>query len=81
MQGSRIYKDNIAATNDPLVDVLEDSGAIVLGKTNTPEFGAGANTFNEYALQQTVPMKLVPLPHSALRFLHCNGNTEKLCAG
>ncbi|KAL3132404.1 hypothetical protein ABBQ32_008965 [Trebouxia sp. C0010 RCD-2024] len=45
--GSRIYKDNIAATNDPLVDVLEDSGAIVLGKTNTPEFGAGANTFND----------------------------------
>ena len=47
MQGSRIYKDNIAETNDALIDVLEDSGAIVLGKTNTPEFGAGANTFNE----------------------------------
>lgn len=49
LQGSRIYKDDIAATNDALIDVLEDSGAIVIGKTNTPEFGAGANTFNEYA--------------------------------
>ncbi|MEZ5863123.1 MAG: hypothetical protein R3D25_03275 [Geminicoccaceae bacterium] len=26
---------------------LEANGAIVLGKSNTPEFGAGANTFNE----------------------------------
>ncbi|KAL3156459.1 hypothetical protein ABBQ38_000764 [Trebouxia sp. C0009 RCD-2024] len=34
-------------SNDALVDVLEDSGANVLGKTNTPEFGAGANTFND----------------------------------
>ena len=47
LQGSRIYKDRIAAANDALVDVLEDNGAIILGKTNTPEFGAGANTFNE----------------------------------
>lgn len=45
-QGSRIYRDNIAKANDALIDVLEDSGAIVIGKTNTPEFGAGANTFN-----------------------------------
>src|SRR6185436_10365209 len=29
------------------VDRLKRAGAIVLGKTNTPEFGAGANTFNE----------------------------------
>lgn len=46
-EGSRIYKDRIAAANDALVDVLEDNGAIILGKTNTPEFGAGANTFND----------------------------------
>ena len=49
-QGSLIYKDQIAEENDPLVDVLLQSGAIILGKTNTPEFGAGANTFNEYVL-------------------------------
>ena len=49
LQGSRIYKDHVALANDPLADVLEEHGAIVLGKTNTPEFGAGANTFNELA--------------------------------
>ena len=47
LQGSRIYKDRIAASNDALVDVLEDNGAIIIGMTKTPEFGAGANTFNE----------------------------------
>ena len=47
-QGSLIYKDQIAEENDPLVDVLLQSGVIILGKTNTPEFGAGANTFNKY---------------------------------
>lgn len=47
-QGSPIYKDHIAPANDALIDVLEASGAIVIGKTNTPEFGAGANTFNQY---------------------------------
>ena len=68
MQGSRIYKDNIAAANDALVDVLEDSGAIIIGKTNTPEFGAGANTFNEYAI--TNCHRRPPLAHCVLRILH-----------
>lgn len=49
-QGSLVYKDQVAQENDPLVDTLLQSGAIILGKTNTPEFGAGANTFNEYVL-------------------------------
>lgn len=56
MQGSRIYKDNIAEANDALIDVLEENGAIVIGKTNTPEFGAGANTFNEYAMLHCIPV-------------------------
>src|SRR5436190_3025770 len=46
-QGSPIYKDNVPATSDVLVETLEDNGAIVYAKSNTPEFGAGANTFNE----------------------------------
>lgn len=49
-QGSLIYKDQIADENDPLIDILLQSGIIILGKTNTPEFGAGANTFNKYML-------------------------------
>jgi amidase len=39
--------DNIAEESDPLVERLEERGAIVMGKTNTPEFGAGGNTFND----------------------------------
>ncbi len=45
--GSKGLADNIAKSNDPIVDTLEDRGAIVMGKTNTPEMGAGGNTFNE----------------------------------
>jgi amidase len=46
-QGSPIYKDNVPARSDLLVEHLESNGAIVYAKSNTPEFGAGANTFNE----------------------------------
>ena len=30
-----------------LVSQLRDAGAVILGKTNTPEFGAGSQTYNE----------------------------------
>jgi amidase len=46
-QGSPIYRDNIPARSDILVERLEDNGAVIYAKSNTPEFGAGANTFNE----------------------------------
>ena len=46
-QGSPIFKDNIPARSDIMVEHLEDNGAVVYAKSNTPEFGAGANTFNE----------------------------------
>ncbi|TPQ32254.1 amidase [Bradyrhizobium guangdongense] len=46
-QGSPIFKDNIPARSDILVENLEGNGAVVYAKSNTPEFGAGANTFNE----------------------------------
>jgi len=46
-QGSPIYKDNIPARSDLMVEHLEANGAVVYAKSNTPEFGAGANTFNE----------------------------------
>lgn len=41
------FKAHISETSDPLVDTMEANGALVVGKTNTPEMGAGANTFNE----------------------------------
>ena len=46
-QGSPIFADRIAETSDILVTNLEDKGGIVYAMSNTPEFGAGANTFNE----------------------------------
>ena len=46
-QGSRIFKDNVSVHSDIVVGHLEDNGAVVYAKSNTPEFGAGANTFNE----------------------------------
>src|SRR5258706_239533 len=45
--GSPIYKDNIPAESDLLVERLRRAGAITIGKTNTPEFGAGSQTFNK----------------------------------
>ena len=45
--GSPIYADHVPARSDILVERLEANGAVVIGKSNTPEFGAGASTFNE----------------------------------
>src|ERR1700759_3148553 len=46
-QGSPIFKDNVSARSDIVVEHLEGNGGVVYAKSNTPEFGAGANTFNE----------------------------------
>jgi amidase len=44
--GSPIHRDNVPAENHALVERLSAAGAITLGKTNTPEFAAGSQTFN-----------------------------------
>ncbi|HVJ55086.1 MAG TPA: amidase family protein [Aliidongia sp.] len=44
--GSLLYKDHVPATDEAVVARMRAAGGIVLGKTNTPEFGAGANTRN-----------------------------------
>src|ERR1044072_8994919 len=46
-QGSPIYANHIPEQSDVLVERLEAQGGIVYAMSNTPEFGAGANTFNE----------------------------------
>jgi amidase len=46
-QGSPIFKDHISAHSDIVVEHLEQNGGVIYAKSNTPEFGAGANTFNE----------------------------------
>src|ERR1700722_10601184 len=44
--GSVIFRDHVPTADERLVAGVRQAGAIVLGKTNTPEFGAGANTRN-----------------------------------
>ena len=44
--GSPVYKDFVPDQNLLLVERLQAAGAISVGKTNTPEFGAGSQTFN-----------------------------------
>ena len=44
--GSPLYKDNIPTEDDIVVDRMRRAGAITIGKTNTPEFGSGSQTFN-----------------------------------
>lgn len=45
--GSPIFADAVPETSDVAVLTLEAAGGVVYAKSNTPEFGAGANTFNE----------------------------------
>ena len=44
--GSPIYADNVPGEDHAIVERLRAAGAITLGKTNTPEFAAGSQTFN-----------------------------------
>ena len=44
--GSPIFKDHVPDHSMLVVDRSWDAGAICVGKTNTPEFGAGSQTFN-----------------------------------
>jgi amidase len=44
--GSLVYKDHVPTEDHVLAERLKAAGAILIGKTNTPEFGAGSQTFN-----------------------------------
>jgi len=45
--GSPIYENNVPEADHVLVERLKAAGAITIGKTNTPEFAAGSQTFNK----------------------------------
>ena len=45
--GSPVYADHVPAEDALVVKRLRDAGAIIMGKTNCPEFAAGGNTFND----------------------------------
>ena len=44
--GSLLFADHVPEQDELLVTRMADAGAISLGKTNTPEFGAGSHTVN-----------------------------------
>ncbi|MDT3677813.1 MAG: amidase family protein [Burkholderiaceae bacterium] len=44
--GSPIFADHIPTANDPVVQRVLDADALLIAKSNTPEFAAGAQTFN-----------------------------------
>ena len=45
--GSPIFADHVPATDALIVSRMRAAGAVTLGKTNVPEFGAGSHTFNK----------------------------------
>jgi amidase len=44
--GSPIYRDHVPTQDALLVERLRGAGAVIIGKTNVPEFGTGSHTFN-----------------------------------
>ena len=45
-QGSPFFRDFVPDTDAPIITLIRNAGALTVGKTNTPEFGAGSHTFN-----------------------------------
>lgn len=62
--GSPIYADHVPQRSDILVERLESEGAVIYAKSNTPEFGAGAQTFNE-VFSSYLPLDDPPGPFAA----------------
>lgn len=44
--GSPLYRGQVSTQDDIMVERMRAAGAIIIGKTNTPEFGAGSHTYN-----------------------------------
>jgi amidase len=45
-QGSPFFRDFVPDADAPIITLIRKGGALTVGKTNTPEFGAGSHTFN-----------------------------------
>ena len=56
------FADNIATEDDPLVARLRSAGAVIIGHTNTPEFGLGSHTFNQLFGKTLNPYDLTKTP-------------------
>ncbi len=74
--GSVLYADHVPAADEALVARLRDAGAIIVGKTNTPEFGAGAHTDNRVYGATLNPFDLARTPGGS-----SGGSAVALAAG
>lgn len=45
--GSPIFRNHVPVADALIVERIRNAGAVLVGKTNTPEFGAGSQTFNK----------------------------------
>ena len=74
--GSPIQKEFVATADSIMVERLRKAGAIFIGKTNTPEFGLGSQTYNpvygSHAMPMTNPAHVVVVVE-VLRFLWRSG--------
>ncbi len=67
--GSPLYKDHVPEEDAEAVRRLKAAGAIVLAKTNTPEFATGANTVNAvFGAIPGIPRSAQPAPPEARRW-------------
>jgi amidase len=60
--GSPLFADHVPDHDSLLVERLRAAGALIIGKTNTPEFGAGSQTFNEVFGATRNPWDLTKTP-------------------
>src|SRR4051794_34460505 len=60
--GAPQFADHVPAADSLLVERLRRAGAVVVGKTNTPEFGAGSQTFNRVFGATRNPYDLTKTP-------------------
>ncbi|HEY3687484.1 MAG TPA: amidase [Streptosporangiaceae bacterium] len=56
--GSRAFDDQVAGVDDAVVEAMRAAGAVVTGKTNTPEFGLPCHTENAVAPPARTPWDL-----------------------
>ena len=61
-QGSRVFADYVPAKSGWSVERLESNGALIVAKSNTPEFGAGSQTFNDVFGTTTNPWNTATTP-------------------
>ena len=74
--GSLAFADHVPERSDYMVERLEANGALVAAKSNTPEFGAGSQTFNEVFGTTTNPWNTALTPGGS-----SGGSAAALAAG